>query len=529
MPMVENPLVRNCEPECSEPVEAIVKGNIPEWLNGTLLRNGPGLREIGGKKLQHMFDGLSVLHQYEIENGRVRYRNRYLRSEAYTRNMSAKRVVISEFGTRALPDPCRSLFKRYMSYFSMGKLSDNAAVSIYPIGDKLYASTESPRIWEIDPKSLDSIERLDMTDYVVVNTYSAHPHIERDGVIYNMGSNFVGKGSYKIIKTIPKSSSTGMMEVSVVCSIPVRHPLSPSYYHSFSMTEDYIIFVEQALCIALPTLVKNYMSGKTFSSSMRWKPNFKNRFIVVEKRSGKIISTKYYSEPFVYLHTINAYQEDGHIVCDICCYDDGQALQYLFGEKIIDVIEKMRSGMVADTLYGKCLRSRAKRFVIPLETAMEKRRGNLVQLKSTSATAIAVGKKILLTPEYLSPESMPLVEMAQINYAHYNGRKYRYFYCVTRNNKFNFQLGKVDTLDKTAIIWKEKDHFISEPIFVPKPNATSEDDGVILAAAVSELEENKGFLVFLDGKSFEELARAEFTTSSPLVNDFHGIFWSKTG
>lgn len=48
--------------------------------------------------------------------------------------------------------------------------------------------------------------------------------------------------------------------------------------------------------------------------------------------------------------------------------------------------------------------------------------------------------------------------------------------------------------------------------------------GIVLSVAISVKEENEGFLVFLDGKLFEEIARAEFTASPPLVNDFHGIF-----
>ncbi|XP_074596322.1 carotenoid-cleaving dioxygenase, mitochondrial-like [Brevipalpus obovatus] len=550
--MLGHTIARSCDQECNKPVGARIKGSIPKWLKGTLLRNGPGMKEIGGQRMGHLFDGLALIHQYEIDNGKVTFRSKFLRSEAYCRAMDAGRIVISELGTRAMPDPCKSFFKRYMTYFSPTKINDNAAVNIYPIGDKIYATTETPRLWEIDPKSLDSIKRLDMTDYVVMNTYSAHPHIERDGVIYNMGSNFVGKGSYKIIKTIPKSSSTGMMEVSVLSSIPIRHPLHPSYYHSFLTTEDYIIFIDQAFCISMETFVKNRLLGKPLATALCYKPEYKNHFVVIEKKTGQIIPGKYVSEPFVFFHTINAYQEDGHIICDICCFDDGQAWQDIFAEKMSDFMDKIQSGPFADTLFARGCRSKAKRFTIPLDIHDVIDESNSSLPGVFPASAFLVGKKIFLVPEVLTPENssnclmqvsvedtllrpysslnfhspsdIAFVDMPQIHYVKCNGRKYRYFYGITRNKEYNMQLAKIDVSEKKAVKWEETDHYVSEPIFVPHPSATAEDDGVVLAAAISDKEENRGFLVILDGKSFKELARAEFTTPSTLTREFHGIF-----
>ena len=44
--------------------------------------------------------------------GRVTYQSRYLRGETYRRNMAANRIVVSEFGTGAYPDPCKTIFQR---------------------------------------------------------------------------------------------------------------------------------------------------------------------------------------------------------------------------------------------------------------------------------------------------------------------------------------------------------------------------------------------------------------------------------
>lgn len=44
-----SPLVQSVE-ETPEPIPARIKGHIPKWINGNLLRNGPGKFEFGNDK-----------------------------------------------------------------------------------------------------------------------------------------------------------------------------------------------------------------------------------------------------------------------------------------------------------------------------------------------------------------------------------------------------------------------------------------------------------------------------------------------
>ena len=53
-----------------------------------------------------------LFSRYNFKDGKVTYQNRLLESEVYKRNMAANRVVVSEFGTVAYPDPCKSIFTR---------------------------------------------------------------------------------------------------------------------------------------------------------------------------------------------------------------------------------------------------------------------------------------------------------------------------------------------------------------------------------------------------------------------------------
>ncbi|CAB1425390.1 unnamed protein product [Pleuronectes platessa] len=102
--------------ETPEPVGAEVKGSLPVWLQGTLIRNGPGLFSVGSSQYNHWFDGLSLIHSFTFCNGEVSYRSKFLKSDTYKRNIQADRIMVSEFGTMIYPDPCKNIFSRYRAH-----------------------------------------------------------------------------------------------------------------------------------------------------------------------------------------------------------------------------------------------------------------------------------------------------------------------------------------------------------------------------------------------------------------------------
>jgi beta,beta-carotene 9',10'-dioxygenase len=72
-------------------------------------------------------------------------------------------------------------------------------------------------------------------------------------------------------------------------------------------------------------------------------------------------------------------------------------------------------------------------------------------------------------------------------------------------------------------VWTENGCHPGEPVFVARPDSfQEEDDGVVLSVV---LDSNKGnpFLLVLDAKSFEEIARAEVPHHIPF--GFHGQYY----
>lgn len=84
------------------------------------------------------------------------------------------------------------------------------------------------------------------------------------------------------------------------------------------------------------------------------------------------------------------------------------------------------------------------------------------------------------------------------------------------------QLVKLDTVTKLKKTWHESGCFPSEPVFIERPGAKDEDDGVIVSGVVGT-GGRKSFLLVLDAASFEELARA--VIPSRLPQSLHGNFF----
>ncbi|MEQ2241627.1 Retinal Mueller cells isomerohydrolase [Ilyodon furcidens] len=99
--------------ELNEPIPAEITGVIPSWLSGSLLRMGPGLFEVGDEPFHHLFDGQALMHKFDLKGDQVTYFRKFIKTDAYVRAMTENRVVITEFGTVAYPDPCKNVFSRY--------------------------------------------------------------------------------------------------------------------------------------------------------------------------------------------------------------------------------------------------------------------------------------------------------------------------------------------------------------------------------------------------------------------------------
>src|SRR4051812_45528062 len=81
-----------------------IQGLVPDWLSGRLLRNGPARFEIAGKRCNHWFDGLAMLHRFQIGGGQVVYRNRFLKSKQHSAAIDKHTFGYDQFATNPSRD-----------------------------------------------------------------------------------------------------------------------------------------------------------------------------------------------------------------------------------------------------------------------------------------------------------------------------------------------------------------------------------------------------------------------------------------
>uniref|UniRef100_A0A8C8HFR6 Beta-carotene oxygenase 2b n=1 Tax=Oncorhynchus tshawytscha TaxID=74940 RepID=A0A8C8HFR6_ONCTS len=530
--------------ETPEAISTKISGTIPEWISGNFLRNGPGKFEIGNNKFNHWFDGMALLHQFKIAGGHVTYKSRFLGSDCYMANSENSRIVVSEFGTVAMPDPCKNFFQRFLSRFELPKASDNDNVSFVTYKGDYYVSTETNFMHKVDPETLETKEKVDWSKFIAVNGATAHPHTDPDGTTYNMGNSYSAKGAiYNIIrvpptKTTPENPEETLEGATVVCSIPSVDKARPSYYHSFAMSENYVVFIEQPIKMDLLKIVTGKLRGKGISDGVYWDPKLETIFHLINKQTGKLYSVKYHAKALSTFHQINAWEEDGFLVMDLCAADDGKAINNY-------MVQNMRkSGEALDEVYNTMCRVFPRRFVLPLNVDMETPCGqNLNTRPDSAATATKTAKdKVFCTHEDLHDEELHKyggLEFPQINYAKYNTKRYRYFYGCGFRHLVGDTLIKMDLQGKrmknicirrsmltfTLLrfkVWEHPGLYPSEPVFVPLPGATEEDEGVIMSVVITPNKDKSTFLLVLDAKTFKELGRAEVPVNIPY--GFHGTF-----
>jgi carotenoid cleavage dioxygenase-like enzyme len=445
--------------------ELPLQGELPPWLAGSLLRTGPAKFEVGAERMRHWFDGLAMLHRFTIDDGRVSYGNRALQSRSYRAAREQGRIVYGEFAT----DPCRSLFKRVQTLFAPPAFTDNGNVNVSRLGERFVAMTETPLPVQFDPRTLDA---AGVRPYRAPGQLStAHPHMDRrTGAMLNYAAKLGPRNSYRFFEVGPRDSKP-----RVLASLPVSRP---AYMHSFGLTERWFVLAEFPFVVNPLGLA---LSGRPYVENYRWKPDRGTRFTLVDRATGKAVKGFQTDACFAF-HHINSFEREGEVVVDICTYPDAGIVEDFY-------LDRLRGSRPIDAAPA------ATRFRLGLDDRSVAR-------------------------ERLSSDGL---ELPRINYRRCNERPYRYVWGndAAPGGGFIDEIVKVDTEVGETHSWAAPGCYPGEPVFVARPDAEDEDDGVLLSV-VLDSESASSFLLVLDGSDLRELARAQAPHHIPF--GFHGQF-----
>jgi carotenoid cleavage dioxygenase-like enzyme len=182
-------------------------------------------------------------------------------------------------------------------------------------------------------------------------------------------------------------------------------------------------------------------------------------------------------------HHVNAFERDGEIACDIITYPDAGIIDELY-------LDELRSDAPSPGTGHLC------RYRLPLNGGS-------------------------VTSTVLSDERL---ELPRIHEEAARGRSYDTVYGIgtTDDGAFADQLVKIDVPGGEAQTWHEAGTYPGEPVFVPGPDGSAEDDGVLLSV-VLDPEADRSVLLVLDADTLTERARATVPHAIPF--GFHGQFW----
>jgi beta,beta-carotene 9',10'-dioxygenase len=436
-------------------------GALPEWLTGSLVRTGPAKWEVGERTMNHWFDGLAMLHRFGFGDGSVSYASRFLEGRAYRAAKRTGEITYSEFAT----DPCRSLFQRVTATFSP-KLSDNANVNLVQLGERFIAMTETPIPVQFDAETL---ETAGVAYEVPGMLTTAHPHLDRPtkGML-NYAAKLGPRNEYRFFVLAP-----GAERPEVIARRAVREP---AYMHSFGLTERWIVLAEFPYVVNPLRLA---FSGRPYIENYRWKPELGTRFTLIDRTTGQSTGP-FEADPWFCFHHVNAYEDGGEVVVDLCAFPDPGIVEDLY-------LERLRAGKpVADP--------QVRRFRIDPATGR-------------------VGDERLVEQGF---------ELPRINYGRCNERPYRYAWGVgTGDSGWLQRIVKADVERRETSEWSEPGCFPGEPVFVAAPGAADEDEGVLLSV-VLDSDAGNSFLLVLDARTLEPLGRAEAPHQIPF--GFHGQY-----
>lgn len=337
--------------------------------------------------------------------------------------------------------------------------------------------------------------------------------------------------------------------------------LKPSYIHSFSMTKNYIIIPNFPYYYSFGGLSAIYYSSAY--QTFYWDETRHTLFHVIDRHTGNHVAT-YEADPCFSFHSANAWDEDVElpggrtervIYMDYCMYENTDIVDASFelgktptGKLDLDLVQPARFVFDKHTSHKKehqIAPSQFRRYrlgQVPVAKPTDEPWTPPSFFSNRLKNITKYNKRRVASYEVIGHD----IEMPRFN-PRFNLKRYRYVWGVCESShapsyasgavvngliKLDLchpYLGPNTDVNSTAKIWDEPGCSCAEPIFIPNPEGTEEDDGVIMSIVNTTLENGSEscFLLILDASSFEELARTTIGAFNAVT--LHGSFVDRNG
>jgi len=275
--------------------ELKITGAIPPELTGTYYRNGPNPQFDPRDANYHWFAGDGMIHAFTVQNGKVSYRNRYVRTPKWVMENDADKALFGTFGNPMTSDPA-----------VVGKDSGTANTNIIWHANRLLALEEGHQPFELDPVSLAPKGYRDYAGRA--GRFTAHPKIDPETGELVFFGYMVGDLPFSNGLAYGVADKAG----NVTRLDTFEAPYS-SMIHDFFVTKNYVAFP----VLPLSGSLQRAMAGQM---PFAWEPD-KGSHIGVLRRDAGIETIRWFTaDPCYVFHPMNMWEEGDTLVIDAMEY-----------------------------------------------------------------------------------------------------------------------------------------------------------------------------------------------------------------
>ena len=443
-----------------------IEGELPRDLVGTLYRNGPGNFDINGEEYGHPFDGDGTICAISFCGDRVHFRNRFVATPEFVAEKAAGKILYrSVFATQR----AGGFWNNWFDF----NFKNPANTNVVYQGGKLLALWEADAPYSLDPQTLATLGKEYFGDRLPKGqSFTAHPHVDPatgDLIAFGVTTGPISTIHLYRVDTAGKLAEITNHRVPGFC-----------FLHDFAITSNYRIFFQNPVSFNPFPVALGF---KPAASCVELDPNAPTRIFLFD-RKGR--SRTFETDPGFIFHHANAYEDGDRLVVDSLCYND-----YLSLEQGADYKKVVFSEVPA---------ARLVRYE--------------VDLKSDRVTSKVIVDRACEFPT-LHPDRV--------------GRQHRYLYVgATHNPGPNAPLQgvmKVDmeTGEQRLHSFAPRGYLGGDPVFVPRPGGTAEDDGWIVVM-VFDAERERSDVTILDAAHIDRNPVAVLHLKHHVPYGLHGTF-----
>jgi carotenoid cleavage dioxygenase-like enzyme len=277
-------------PELSVADLPVIAGRIPPELSGAYMRNGPNplFKPIS---YTYPMDGDGMIHAVYLDNGRARYRNRFVQTGSLAVEKRAGRAV---YGGLMHPMPVDPALVRPGD--NPGPFKNGAFISVLRHGGHLLALGEASLAYEMSME-LDTVGPWKAGTDAPIRLGAHNRRHPQTGALFAL--------AYSVTEPLVRFQHIDASGKQVR-SFDARLA-APTMIHDFVLTERHIVL------LAGP-VVFDMAAARAGQSFIQWKPNLGMRIGVLGLDGSSPVWLE--ADPFFVYHFANGFERAGQIVID---------------------------------------------------------------------------------------------------------------------------------------------------------------------------------------------------------------------